>query len=118
MLRFQRRLMTTEAASAIVGPELAPGPAMQSDDELDAWLRATAISGAHPTSTCAMGQGDHAVVDAELKVRGVRGLRVVDASVLPNIIRGNTNAPAIMIAEKASDMALGRSALPAEFGAE
>lgn len=111
MIRFARDFFTRQAALPYASQELAPGAAADSDDAIDAWLRATVMSGAHPTSTCAMGNGPDAVVDAELRVRGVDGLRVVDCSVMPNIIRGNTNAPAVMIAEKASDMILGRPAL-------
>jgi len=72
------------------------------------------MSGGHPTSTCAMGPDADAVVDGELRVRGVAGLRVVDCSVMPTIIRGNTNAPAVMVGEKAADMILGRPALSPE----
>ena len=110
MIRFQRKFFATPAAAPHIAAELAPGPAATDDAAIDAWLRSTVMSGGHPTSTCAMGTGANAVVDAELKVRGLEGLRVVDASVMPDVIRGNTNAPAIMIAEKAADMVLGRSA--------
>jgi choline dehydrogenase len=75
-------------------------PASDSDEDIWAWVQATAQTVYHPTSTCAMGQ----VVDSELRVYGVDGLRVVDASVMPTITRGNTNAPVIMIAEKAADL--------------
>lgn len=112
-VRFTRRLFATQAASALVTAELGPGPQVQDDAAIDAWNRATVMSGGHPTSTCAMGTGPGAVVDAQLRVRGVDGLRVADASVMPNIIRGNTNAPCIMIAEKAADLIRGRAA-PAE----
>ncbi|MBN8829902.1 MAG: GMC family oxidoreductase N-terminal domain-containing protein [Sphingomonadales bacterium] len=104
--RFQRRFFDTQPARALVAAELAPGPAAESDEAIDGWLRATVMSGGHPVATCAMG----AVLDAELRVRGIDGLRVVDASSMPTIIRGNTNAPVIMIAEKAADMILGKPA--------
>lgn len=109
-MRFTRRFFATDAARALVAGEMAPGADATSDEALDGWLRATTISGAHQSCTCAMGS----VVDAKLRVKGVESLRVADASVLPNIIRGNTNAPVIMIAEKAADMILGRTAPPAE----
>lgn len=109
-LRFMRRFFATDAASALVAAELAPGPDVQDDEAIDAWNRSMVMSGGHPTSTCAMGTGDRAVLDAQMRVRGVDGLRVVDASAMPNVIRGNTNAPCIMMAEKAADMIRGRSA--------
>jgi choline dehydrogenase-like flavoprotein len=86
--------------------EVIPGEAAQSDEALRAFIRANARTVYHPVGTCAMGTGPLAVVDARLKVHGVKSLRVVDASIMPNIISGNTNAPAIMIAEKAADMIL------------
>lgn len=113
LLRFCRKFFATDPAARLIKAELAPGPAVQSDDELDAYVRANIATGAHPTSSCAMGTGEMAVVDADLKVRGLEGLRVVDASVMPRVVAGNTNAPAIMIAEKAADMILGRTPLPA-----
>lgn len=111
MLKLARRFFATEPVSALVNAELAPGPAARSDDALDAYIRATIQTGAHPTGTCAMGVGERAVLDAELKVRGIESLRVVDASSMPDVVSGNTNAPTIMIAEKASDLILGRPAL-------
>lgn len=114
MLKFIRRFFATQPASGLVSAELAPGPAVQSDPELDAFIRATIQTGAHPTSTCAMGRGELAVLDEQLRVRGLEGLRVVDASSLPDVPSGNTNAPTIMIAEKASDLILGKPPLPAE----
>jgi len=107
-IRFTRRLFLTESAREVVASELSPGSSAQSDQDLDAWLRATVISGAHPAGTCAMGMGPASVTDAHLRVYGVEGLRVADCSVMPTIIRGNTNAPAIMIGEKAADLILGR----------
>ena len=98
--RFIRDFMGTDAAQPLVKAELAPGPQVQSDEEIDAWLRASLISAGHPTSTCAMGS----VVDSELRVKGIAGLRVADASIMPNVIRGNTHAPTVVIAEKAADM--------------
>ena len=74
------------------------------DEELGEHIRTQTQTLYHPVGTCAMGTGEHAVVDPELRVRGVTGLRVVDASVMPKIVRGNTNAPTIMIAEKAADL--------------
>jgi choline dehydrogenase-like flavoprotein len=82
-------------------------PASDSDEDLMAFTRETAQTIYHPTSTCAIGS----VVDAELRVFGIDGLRVADASVMPSVVRGNTNAPSIMIGEKAAELILGRSAV-------
>jgi choline dehydrogenase len=112
-IRFMKRFFATEPARSLTAAELAPGVQADSDEAIDGWLRATVMSGGHPVGTCAMGAGDEAVLDAQLKLRGIEGLRVVDASSMPRIIRGNTNAPVIMIAEKAADMILGRPALAA-----
>lgn len=112
MLRFVRKFFSTAPASGLVRQELVPGPSVRSDAELDAHIRRSVATAMHPTSTCAMGVDSQAVVDAELKVRGLKALRVVDASVMPEIVGGNTNAPVIMIAEKAADMILGRPPLP------
>jgi len=104
------------AAQAALDPyrdaELAPGPEVRGDAAIDAWVRQTAETIYHPIGTCKMGaDGDaSAVVDAQLRVRGIAGLRVVDASVMPNLVSGNTNAPTIMIAEKAADMIRGGGA--------
>lgn len=109
-IRFQRRFFATAPASAYVSAESAPGSQAAEDDAIDAWLRATVMSAAHPACTCAMGTGPDAVLDADLRVRGIDGLRLVDVSAMPTIVRGNTNAPAIMIAEKAADLIRGRQA--------
>ena len=88
------------------GAEIAPGPTLQADDELLNWVRETAETTYHPIGTCKMGTDDRAVVDEELRVRGMQGLRVADASIMPTLTSGNTNAPSIMIGEKASAMLL------------
>ena len=86
------------------GAEVNPGEAISSDEEITAWLRETGATTFHQSGTCAMGQGPMAVLDEKLRVRGIEGLRVADASVMPRIVTGNTNAPAIMIGEKAADL--------------
>jgi choline dehydrogenase len=95
------------------GDELTPGKDVKTDAEIDAWIKQFGETIYHPVGTCRMGVvGDaYAVVDGELKVQGVSGLRVVDASVMPTLVGGNTNAPTIMVAEKASDMIRGEAAL-------
>ncbi len=92
-------------------------PASDAEEDLVAHIRHTAQTIYHPTSTCRMGTDDDAVVDLELRVRGVEGLRVVDASVMPSVVRGNTNAPTIAIAERAADLIAGRPPLGAEAAA-
>ena len=109
IVKFARKFFATAPASELVARELTPGPAVQSEAEIDAWLRANVRTAMHPTSTCAMGNDEMAVVDGQLRVRGLSGLRVADASIMPTIVGGNTNAPAIMIAEKAVDLVLGRA---------
>lgn len=81
---------------------------MQDELTIADYVRAIAITGDHPVGTCKMGNDSLAVVDAELRVHGVEGLRVVDASIMPTIVSGNTNAPTIMIAEKAADLIKGK----------
>ena len=119
-LREGVRMMRKVAAQSVLDPyrtqELFPGKDVETDEQIDAWIRKHAETIYHPVGTCKMGaDGDEmAVVDGELKVRGIEGLRVVDASVMPTLVGGNTNAPTIMIAEKISDIIRGRAALPAE----
>jgi choline dehydrogenase len=110
ILRFARRFFATDEAQKVVSNELIPGARLQSDAELEGFARANVRTAMHPTSSCAMGVGDDAVLDAQLRVRGIEGLRVADASAMPAIVGGNTNAPVIMIAEKAVDLILGRGA--------
>jgi len=114
-LKLVRRMARTAPLADFVARELKPGADTQSDDALDAYIRATAATAHHPLGTCKMGAaGDAmAVVDPELRLYGVEGLRVVDASVMPDMVGGNINAPVIMIAEKAADLIRGRAPLPA-----
>ncbi len=116
--RLTREIFAQKAFDRFRGREIRPGAGRQSNEELDAWIRQTCEASYHPSSTCRMGPaGDaRAVVDPQLKVHGVDGLRVVDASVMPDIVSGNLNAPTIMIAEKAADMILG-TAPPEPSGA-
>ena len=113
-LRLIRELHAQPALSPFSGEELSPGPGVASDAELEAWLRAHIGTSYHPVSTCRMGPDSDpmAVVDAQLRVHGMERLRVVDASVMPDLMSGNTNAPAIMIAEKGADLILGEPPLP------
>jgi choline dehydrogenase len=115
-VKITRDLAGQTALKAICGDELFPGPGVVSDADIDAWIRRGAETIYHPVGTCRMGvAGDAmAVVDDQLRVFGIEGLRVVDASVMPTLVGGNTNAPTIMVAEKAADMILGRTAMPAE----
>ena len=112
-VRLARRIYATAPQAELVEREIAPGPAVQSDADLNAYIRARAGVTQHPVGTCAMGVGADAVLDPQLRVRGVTGLRIVDASVMPAVPGGNTNAAVIMIAEKAADLILG-CALPPE----
>ncbi len=107
-----REVAEQNALKAIRGSEVAPGTEVSSDADIDAWIRRSAETIYHPVGTCKMGvAGDSmAVVGADLKVMGLAGLRVIDASVMPTLVGGNTNAPTIMIAEKAADLLLGKAA--------
>jgi choline dehydrogenase-like flavoprotein len=112
-VRLIREIGQQPALAPFATGEIAPGPNCRCDAEIDAHIRATAITVHHPAGTCKMGRaGDPAaVVDPELKVLGVSGLRVADASVMPDLIGGNINAAVIMIAEKAADVIRGRTPL-------
>jgi choline dehydrogenase-like flavoprotein len=112
-LRRGREIARQSALDPYRGIELLPGPNLQSDDELDAYIRATTTTVSHPVSTCRMGTDAESVVDPELRVRGIEALRVVDGSILPDLVSAHTNACVIMMAEKAADMIRGRTpALP------
>jgi 4-pyridoxate dehydrogenase len=122
MLRTGVRLVQSLGRQPQLAPfvdfQSAPRSSVQSDDELDAYIRATAVTAHHPLGTCRMGiESDNmAVVDEALRVHGVEGLRVVDASVMPDMVGGNINSPVYMIAEKGADLIRGRAALPPAIG--
>jgi len=101
-----RNVMAQHDISRYSKGETWPGPSVSTDSEIDRVIRSNGTTIHHPVSTCRMGTDEHAVLDSRLRVRGVDGLRVVDASVMPRITSGNTNAPVMMIAEKAAQMIL------------
>jgi choline dehydrogenase len=111
-LRKGAEILAAPAFQGVLGAQFNP-PEGASDAEIAEYCRATAETVYHPVGTCKMGNDDEAVVDDELRVRGVGNLRVVDASIMPTLVSGNTNAPTIMIAEKAADMILGKGAAQA-----
>lgn len=106
-VRIGRQILAAPATAAHSKSEIVPGPSVQSDAEIIADIRDRAETIYHPVGTCRMGRDHASVVDPELRVRGVEGLRVVDASVMPTLVAGNTNAPTMMIAERASQFILG-----------
>jgi len=105
-IRLARSIASQPALRPYVAEEIMPGPAVTSDADMEAFVRQTGVSNHHPSSTCAMGTGTNSVVDARLRVHGMDGLRVADASIMPSVVAGNTNAPSIMIGEKAAAMIL------------
>jgi len=105
-MRIARRIMGAPALKGIIADEIFPGVNIQSDDEMLDWVRNNAETTYHPVGTCKMGRDPMAVVDDQLRVHGMEGLRVADASIMPTLTSGNTNAPSIMIGEKASRMVL------------
>ncbi len=111
-LQALRQIIAKPAMAAYRGAELAPGEGATADANLNDYIRRTGKSTHHPACTCRMGSDEGAVVDPEGRVRGVRGLRVIDASIMPSIPSGNINAPTIMIAEKLADAVRGRPAAP------
>ena len=110
-IRIARDVFRQKAFDRYRGEEIGPGAGASSDADIDSYIRATAEADYHSAGTCGMGQGPMAVVDDRLRVHGVEGLRVVDASVMPRLVGGNTNMPVIMIAEKAADLILGKTAM-------
>ena len=117
MMEAYRKIQEIVAQPAFIafrGERSDPAAEVKSDGEIEDWIRATASSDYHPSSSCRMGSDESSVVDAELKVHGIDGLRVVDASVMPEIVSGNLNAPTQMIAARAADFILGKTPLPPE----
>jgi len=109
-LRWCRKIAEQPALATYIDHEMNPGPDFQTDEQILDFARMTGSTLYHPVGTCQMGAGPRAVVDTQLRVHGVEGLRVIDASVMPRLVSGNTNAPTIMIAEKAADLILGKVA--------
>ncbi len=113
-IRHTREILLQQALEPYRDTELAPGPGATSDADIDAFVRAKAESAYHPSCSCRMGTDDMAVVDGAARVHGVEGLRVVDASIMPDVVSGNLNVPTIMMAEKLADAIRGKTALAAE----
>jgi choline dehydrogenase len=109
-VKFARRLAATAAVAPYVREEYKPGPGVASDAEILDWCRGNGATIFHPSGTCRMGSDAMAVVDSRLRVAAVAGLRVVDCSVMPTLVSGNTIAPVAMIAERASDLILADAA--------
>ncbi|MDE0348795.1 MAG: GMC oxidoreductase [Gammaproteobacteria bacterium] len=107
--RLARRIVQAQPLGRRVVREVVPGPGTEDDAAWATYVRATAWRGDHPCGTCRMGSDSGAVVDAQLRVRGVAGLRVIDASVFPRLTSGNTNAPTLMVAERGADLILGKA---------
>ncbi|MDY0882892.1 choline dehydrogenase [Dongia soli] len=111
-VKLTREIFAQKAFEPFRGPEINPGAHVKTDAEIDAFVRERGDSAYHPSCTCKMGTDDMAVVDPQARVRGLEGLRIVDASIMPSVVSGNLNAPTIMVAEKCSDMILGKTPLP------
>ena len=116
-MRYARSIVRQQALQKLIVEETLPGIQVRTEEDMREDIRARGVSNLHPVGSCGMGHGPMAVVDPRLRVHGVPGLRVVDASVMPSIIAGNTNAPTIMIGEKASDMILEDARTGAELRA-
>ncbi|MDA8477417.1 choline dehydrogenase [Citrobacter sp. Awk 4] len=110
-VRLTREIIGQPAMDSFRGEELAPGPNVNTDEEIDAFVRANMESTMHPCGSCRMGEDPLAVVDSELRVHGLQGVRVIDSSVFPTEPNGNLNAPTIMLAERAADLVRGRTML-------
>jgi len=113
-VRLTREIIGQPAMNAFRGPEIQPGEAIQSDEEIDAFVRSAVESAYHPSCACRMGEDDMAVVDSQTRVRGMENLRLVDSSIFPTIPNGNLNSPTIMLAERAADIIKGKGMLEAD----
>lgn len=109
-VRYAQRIIEAPAMDDFRGEQLQPGAALKTDDEILDWIRGRADTAYHPVGTCKMGNDPRAVVDDQLRVHGLSGLRIADGSIMPTLVSGNTNAACIMIGEKASDLILGAGA--------
>ncbi|MEA2938768.1 MAG: hypothetical protein QOC56_2272, partial [Alphaproteobacteria bacterium] len=115
--KIARELVHQKALDPYRGIEIGPGDNVQTDAEIDQWMRNTAITAHHPCGTCAMGTTPDTVLDPDMRVRGIEHLRVVDASAMPDLVSAHINACVLMMAEKAADMVRGRAPLPAALDA-
>jgi choline dehydrogenase len=111
-VKLTREIFAQKAFDPYRGPEINPGDNVKTNEEIDAFIRRRGDSAYHPSCSCKMGTDEMAVVDPQARVHGIEGLRVADASIMPSIVSGNLNAPTIMMAEKCSDMILGKTPLP------
>ncbi|KUF77332.1 Choline dehydrogenase [Phytophthora nicotianae] len=111
-VKLTREIFKQKAFDEFRGDALSPSDSAQTNEEIDAWVRQNAGTVYHPSCTARMGEGENTAVDSETRVHGMEGLRIVDASIMPNIVSGNLNGPVIMMAEKAADIILGNPALP------
>ena len=114
-IRLTREMLAQSAMAPYRGAEITPGDQVLSDPDLDAFMRAEGMTSHHPSSTCTMGTDEAAVVDSELRVHGLEGIRVVDASIMPRVVSANLNAPTLMLAEKAADLIAGRTPLAPDY---
>ncbi len=113
-LKISRQILAQDALGKYKANEILPGAELKDDQELKAYMRSQCTAVHHPGGSCRMGNDSESVVDPQLRLRGVHGLRIVDASIYPRVVSGNTNASVVMIAEKAADMILGKPALKSE----
>jgi choline dehydrogenase-like flavoprotein len=111
--KIAREIMRQKALDPYRGDEIKPGDQVQTDAEIDTWLKSTVITAHHPCGTCQMGVTPDAVLDPQMRVRGIERLRVVDASAMPDLVSAHINACVLMMAEKASDMIRGKEPLSA-----
>ena len=114
-VRLTREIINQPALDEYRGEEIQPGLAIQTDEQIDAFVRSSVESAYHPSCSCKMGEDAMAVVDSDTKVHGIKGLRVVDSSIFPTIPNGNLNSPTIMVAERAADLILGKQTLAPSF---